>query len=487
MTHFTATPAVLSVRSICITAMMLVCCGPSTTHAAQPNIILIMADDSAVDNYGCYGSTFFNTPRLDALARSGVRFTNCYSEPVCTASRVKIMTGRDNVRNYVAFGTLDKSETTFGTMLKNAGYTTAIAGKWQLHGGPNGSLAPDCGFDTYCLWNYPGTQRSRYWKPSIMRDGKLMKTGDKDYGPDIFTDYIVDFIGRHKDGPFLVYYPMVLVHSPFLKTPDSKPGTIDKKDAALSHFRDMTAYADKCVGRIVDSLDELGLRNNTVVIYTTDNGTGRSLTYPYKDEQRVGEKAYATEGGSHAPLIVNAPSLIEPGLVCGDLVDFSDVLPTLAEIAGAELPDIELDGRSFWPQCQGKSGDPRDYIFQYYYPKFGPAAEAHGGGVNGNEIIWAQNQHYKLYADGTLYAVLDRYEKHPIPSSNNATSPAEIARKMLRRAIESMPAKGQKLATKSSDKSNRGQECEAPAGPLAAIDSGLFFTHDSIERGVKIA
>jgi arylsulfatase A-like enzyme len=116
----------------CVAIMATVLCGVSLTHAAQPNIILIMADDSAVDNYGCYGSTFFSTPRLDELAATGVRFTHCYSEPVCTASRVKIMTGRDNVRNYVAFGTLDKSETTFGTMLKNAGYATAIAGKWQV-------------------------------------------------------------------------------------------------------------------------------------------------------------------------------------------------------------------------------------------------------------------------------------------------------------------------------------------------------------------
>lgn len=386
-----------SARWVGIAVAAVLWCGLSVTHAAKPNIILIMADDSAVDNYGCYGSTFFSTPRLDELARTGARFTHCYSEPVCTASRVKIMTGRDNVRNYVAFGTLDKSETTFGTMLKKAGYATAIAGKWQLHGGSNGSLAPECGFDTYCLWNYPGTERSRYWKPSIVRDGELLKTTDSDYGPDIFTDYIIDFIGRHKKGPFFVYYPMVLVHSPFLKTPDSRPGTNDKKAAALSNLRDMTAYADKCVGRIIDSLDEMGLRNNTVVIYTTDNGTGRSLTYPYKDEYRKGEKAYATEGGSHAPLIVNGPGLVKAGISCDDMVDFSDVLPTLADIADAELPNVELDGRSFWPQCQGKAGNPRQYIFQYYYPKYKIAAKEHGGG--------GQQQRDHLGAEPALQAV----------------------------------------------------------------------------------
>ena len=121
-----------------------------------------MADDSAADTYGCYGNTFFETPRLDALARErACASTHCYSTPVCTPSRVKLMTGRSGIRNYVQFGTLDKDEITFGTMLKNAGYATAIAGKWQLHAGPRGSLAPDCGFDRYCLWNYPGTRAPR--------------------------------------------------------------------------------------------------------------------------------------------------------------------------------------------------------------------------------------------------------------------------------------------------------------------------------------
>ena len=110
-----------------------------------------MADDSAADNYGCYGSTFFKTPILDRLANTGAKFNHCYSEPVCTPSRVKIMTGRSGVRNYVQFGTLDKDEITFGNIMKKAGYATAIAGKWQLHNGDRGTLAPASGFDTYCL------------------------------------------------------------------------------------------------------------------------------------------------------------------------------------------------------------------------------------------------------------------------------------------------------------------------------------------------
>jgi arylsulfatase A len=425
-------------------AMCLILTGP-TVAAERMNVVLIMADDSAADNYGCYGSTFFATPRLDALASTGARFTQCYSAPVCTASRVKIMTGRDNIRNYVAFGTLDKSETTFGTIMKKAGYATAVAGKWQLHGGPNGSRAPECGFDNFCLWNYPGTSRARFWKPSIIRDGELLSTTEADYGPDIFTNYLIEFIGKHKDRPFFAYYPMVLVHAPFVRTPDSKPNEATAVPQALAYFRDMTAYADKCVGRIVDALKRHGLRENTVLIYTTDNGTGRSLNYPFKDEHRQGEKAYATDGGTHAPLIVNCPGTIPAGIVSNDLVDFSDVLPTLADISGAALPEARLDGRSFWPQCRGRQGQPREWIFQYYFPKFTQAARQHGQGINGNEIVWAQNQQYKLYRDGSLYSVADRAEKNPIEPGAGLTS-AEAARQLLQQAIESMPANAAKLA-----------------------------------------
>ena len=126
-----------------------------------------------------------------------------------------------------------------------------------------------------------------------------------------------------------------------------------------------------------------------------------------------------------------------------DLVDFSDFLPTIADITNAKLPKVKLDGRSFWPQCKGKQGNPRKYIFQYYYPKFKPAAEKHGQGVNGLEIVWAQNQRHKLYRDGTLYALSDRMEENPIKLGVGTT--AEIDRKLLQEAIDLMPKKAAKL------------------------------------------
>ena len=413
------------------------------------NVVLIMADDSAADNYGCFGSSYFKTPVLDRLAKTGAKFNHCYSEPVCTPSRVKIMTGRDGIRNYVQFGTLDRDEVTFANMMKQAGYATAIAGKWQLHSGDRGTLAPACGFDTYCLWNYPGTGRSRYWNPSIMQDGKLLETKPTDYGPDVFSNFVIRFIKDNKDRPFFVYYPMVLVHSPFPKTPDNiiaNKKTAQPKDQVLNNFRDMTLYADKIVGRIVSTLEKNGLRENTIVMYTADNGTHRSLRYPFRKEIRQGEKAYATDGGSHAPLIINCPGTVPTDIVSDDLVDFSDFMPTIAEITGARLPEVTLDGRSFWPQCLGKKGNPRKWIFQYYYPKFTPAAKAHGQGTNGLEIVWAQNQQYKLYRDGTLYATRDRHETDPIKHGTDKA--ADRARSLLQTAINSMPKRAAKLQPK---------------------------------------
>ncbi|MAD25814.1 MAG: arylsulfatase [Verrucomicrobiales bacterium] len=413
------------------------------------NVILIMADDSAVDNYGCYGSDYFKTPIIDQLAKTGIRFTHCYSEPVCTPSRVKIMTGRDGIRNYVQFGTLDRDEITFAHMLKKAGYTTAVAGKWQLHNGERGALAPESGFDTYCLWNYPGTRSSRYWNPSIMQNGKLLKTKTDDYGPDIFSKFLIEFIDSNKNRPFFIYYPMVLVHSPFPKTPDNKTAngkTAQGKDQSLPNFRDMTLYADKIVGRLVAALEKNNLRENTILIFTTDNGTNRKIIYPFQNETRKGEKAYATDGGSHVPLIVNCPGIVPAGKVSSDLVDFSDFLPSIADITKAKLPNVILDGQSFWPQCLGKKGNPRKWIFQYYYPKFKPAAETHGQGVNNLEIIWAQNQKYKLYRDGSFYSTADRHELSPIKNGENKES--DHVRKILQEALNLMPAKAVKLSTK---------------------------------------
>ncbi len=447
MTHLKSGRLALASALCWVTGVALL----GAAEPKKPNIILIMADDVNYDAFGCYGSEYFATPRLDQLAATGVKFTHCYSEPVCTPSRVKIMTGRDGIRNYVRFGHLDPSEKTFGTMMQEAGYATAVAGKWQLQGKSDkpGVLAPAAGFDTYCLWNYPGSDHSqRYWNPSLIRDGQPVKADENAYGPDICTDFLIDFIKEKRDKPFFVYYPSILAHSPFLPTPDSKDrGSTDE----LQNFRDMVQYLDKSVGRIVDALEASGQRENTVIIFTTDNGSSRKLNYPFRGEERAGEKGFSRDGGYHAPLIVNMPGTVPAGKVDESLVDFSDFLPTIAQISGAALPKVTLDGRSFWPQCLGEKGDPREWVFQFYYPQNQKLAEGRGLGINNRELTWAHTDRYKLYRNGSLYELADRAETTPIAVGEGSPE-AEAARKFLQGVLDQMPSKPERLDPKDKSK-----------------------------------
>jgi arylsulfatase A len=196
--------------------------------AKKTNVILIMADDIGYECYGAYGGTSYKTPVLDRMARQGMRFDHAYSNPVCTPSRVKIMTGLSNVRNYASFSVLKKTEKTIGHMMQDAGYKTAIAGKWQLYGAEHyedairekGSLPKNMGFDRHCLWQVYKSG-SRFWGPSITIDGQVKKFGDDVYGPDVYSQFLIDRMAEYKDEPFFLYYPMALVHDPFVPTPDS--------------------------------------------------------------------------------------------------------------------------------------------------------------------------------------------------------------------------------------------------------------------------
>ena len=186
--------------------------------ADSPNVVLIMADDFGYECVGCNGGTSYKTPNLDRLAADGVRFENCHVQPLCTPTRVQLMTGIYNVRNYVHFGLLDPKQTTFGNLLQGAGYATAVAGKWQL--GHSFDLPGHFGFDEHCLWQL--TRRPpRYANPGLEINGKEVDYKTGQYGPDLVNDYAVDFIVRHKDKPFFLYYPMMLTHSPYQPTPDS--------------------------------------------------------------------------------------------------------------------------------------------------------------------------------------------------------------------------------------------------------------------------
>ena len=385
----------------------------------KPNIILIMADDMGYECLSCNGSLSYNTPVLDNLASSGIRFTNCYAQPLCTPSRVKIMTGKYNYRNYEYFGYLDEDEFTFGTMIKEAGYATCIAGKWQLNGlsydlpGYDDNNRPYLfGFDEYCLWQLtvPGNEGSRYADPVIERNGEMLRPGIDEYGPDIFTDFIINFINRKKETSFFVYYPMVLVHNPFVPTPDSRewdnPGGRLEQDK--KYFNDMMSYTDSLVGRIIACLKENGIFDNTLLIFTGDNGTNRAITTETNYGIVSGFKGNTTDAGTRVPLIISWPVLIDNPSVYEGLVDFSDFMPTLADLAGI---DIETDGRSLLPLLAGEDFIEKEAMFMHYDPRW-------GANVNIYRNQFARTKDYKLYQDGKFYYLPDDVlELFPLPDS----------------------------------------------------------------------
>ena len=381
----------------------------------KPNIVLILADDMGYECLGCNGSTSYQTPVLDNLARNGIRFEHCYSQPLCTPSRVKIMTGQYNYRNYEYFGYLNPVQKTFGNLLKEAGYATCIAGKWQLNGVNHkneGWKDPDrpyaFGFDEYCLWqmNHEGKDGERYANPLITQNGKDLPRDENAYGPDIFSDYILDFIDRKAGKPFFIYYPMVLVHDPFVPTPDS-PEWKDKSrryEKDTTYFSDMVAYLDKDVGRIIKKLKDKKLFENTLFIFTGDNGTNVNIVSNTTKGKVKGGKGHSINTGNHVPLLVSWPSLIKKGSVCNQLVDFSDFLPTFAEAAGVSCNGYKVDGSSFMRLIRGEQRE-KDQVFIHYSPRWGK--------FESNR--WVMNSEYKLYRDGRFFQTsTDTLEGKPL-------------------------------------------------------------------------
>ena len=353
--------------------------------AGKPNIVLIMADDMGYEALSANGSESYKSPNLDKLAAQGIRFTNCFANPICTPSRVKIMTGLYNVRNYVKFGLLDRGQTTFAHQLKAAGYTTCIAGKWQL--GMQADSPQHFGFEQSYLWQHTRSGRSkengknidrRFVNPLLEINGKEKDYVNGEYGPQVCTDFICDFIDENREKPFLVYYPMILTHCPFDPTPDSTDwdpkrlgSTTYKGDRndPQRHFRDMVAYADKVVGQIVAQLEKSGVLENTLLIFTGDNGTDKPIVTSWNGTKVVGRKGSMTDAGTRVPLIASWPTGIkQPGRVVDDLVEFSDLMPTLCEVTGANLPsNYPGDGSSIVPVLQDNASvRKKDWIYIWY-------------------------------------------------------------------------------------------------------------------------
>jgi arylsulfatase A-like enzyme len=415
---------------------------PVARCAERPNIILIMSDDIGIGGFSCYGSDNFKTPHLDALATGGVRFEHCFSMALCGPSRACLLTGRYAFRTgMVSNGTgklvSPEKEVCIAKALKGVGYATAFAGKWnQLGYLQSAEEAKRWGWDEYLRWER-SDQDGRYWNPHYDKNGKFLEGVEKGYGPDLCHDFAVDFISRHKDKPFFLYYPTPLVHGPILRTPDSAPekakaeepkeekakaGKKGKKAKTRNRglLGDNVTYLDKIIGKLAAELDRQKLREKTVILFTSDNGTPGEDTIGGKVID--GRKGSLKEGGTRVPLIVNWKGTIAGGQVCKDLVDFSDFFPTLIELAGAKPPEgVTLDGQTFAPQLQGKSGKPREWVQVQ---------------LQGNRYV--RDARWKLYSDGTLCDMKDApFAEHTIAKGTEDET-AAAARRRLQAALDKL-------------------------------------------------
>ena len=394
----------------------------------RPNIVFILVDDLGTDWLGCYSSSH-PTPNVDRLAATGVRFETAWTSPICTPTRVMMLTGQYpgrtgwtehyDVPRWGGAGLIPETFSTWPQQLRRAGYATAIAGKWQINDlRPEPDILARHGFQRHCMW--PGVEEGnapsarRYWSAYLQTDGKR-KIHRDEYGPDVTQRFALEFIRENKSGPFLLYYPMIAVHAPNEPTPLNS-ATPPKGEAAL--YAGSVTYLDQQVGQLLDELDRLGLTQNTAVIFAGDNGSSTGGTHARRAVPAG--KGRTLERGVHVPLIVRLPG-VDGGRATSALADFSDIFPTMLDLAG--LPHVAGDGHSWVPLLRDAPGHVvRPWIY-----------------AQRDTSRTVRNQRFKLDSEGGFFEIaVDPDQKHPVaPTRDPATATAHRA---LAAALAAVPA-----------------------------------------------
>ena len=390
------------IKTVCRLWVVLLasCAMASYLEAAErPNIIVVMADDVGYDAIGAFGGESYPTPHLDALAKSGMMGMHCYSMPVCHPTRITFMTGKypANVNN-PKWGSFPRGleNQAIASMMQRAGYRTVVAGKWQLALLKDDPLQPHrMGFEEYCVFGWH--EGPRYHSPMVYQNGDVNRNASEQFGPDVYRQYLEKFILADHDKPFFAFYSMALCHD---VTDDlAKPVPYSPSGKYLT-YHEMAVEMDRQIGLLVHFLDQHHLRKNTLLIFTTDNGTAARSCSHFEDGKYVkppvyslfrgkriqGGKGKLDNSGTRVPLIINWPGVVEAGTQSDALVDMSDFYATCAELASHETPG-GLDSRSFVPMFSGR-------------PVSRTWAYAEGRGQH-----WVRDQRYKLYSNGRFVEV----------------------------------------------------------------------------------
>ena len=428
-------------------AAALVSCSPK--EQSKPNIVFFFADDIGAECFTCYGGGEYETPNIDALARNGIQYMNMNAQPLSSPSRVQVMTGLYNDKNYVAFGYMNDDEHYFPQLAKEAGYNTAIVGKWQL--GRDRAMLPKCGFDEFfCsqiemyLESRGPRQTDRY--ANSMWDNNGERYDFAIYGPDAMEDYAFDYIDRQVAAgqPFMLYYTEPLVHTPHTTTPDDAQwdDCYDSRFTAgadTSYFRCMVKYMDKKLGNLVSHLKEQGIWDNTILIFASDNGTSTRIVSKQQDGRRIrGGKGEPTYIGTHVPMIITWGDRLA-GRRADHLADLTDILPTIADIVGVPVPeDWDIDGVSLYPEICGQEPNPKDLVLVHFNPLWPttPSPKA---------SRYAMNDTWAYFWDGRIY----NYREDP-----TFLSPVryEDASPQLREAVAALKERVDEMADFYPDK-----------------------------------
>lgn len=406
----------------------------SQTNNQKPtNVVLILIDDLSHYGVSAYGANRlhanynnfpdveFSTPNIDELANGGFMAANAFSYPLCENTRVALMSGKENNRNYLRPKSLHSSDITFGDTFKKAGYKTGLFGKWKQTRGTTSIAAEEYlyefGWDEHTAFDVT-TEMQRFINPLLVVNGEINNymgrtdldpaTGRRWYGPDIVNRDALSFIEKNQEQPFFLYYPMMLVHDEHQPTPDTIPKSafdnflerkvkgVKNSGDDLKYFPDMIAYTDKLIGKVVKKIDQLGLRENTLIIVVGDNGTKETFAHILPDNSIYpARKGGHADNGIHVPLILNQPNTIPASYtknVYQGLIDITDIYPTMAEAANIAIPNkANIDGISFWQQAKGKKSESREVIFHTGIDNFKYTDK------NGL-ITYAFNKNFKRYS-----------------------------------------------------------------------------------------
>lgn len=415
-----------------------------TAAAAKPNFVVIFTDDQGYGDLSCFGGKHVSTPRIDQMAEEGSRLTSFYvAAPVCTPSRAALMTGCYPKRIDMATGSnfgvllagdtkgLNPDEITIAEVLKGARYKTAIFGKWHLGDQPE-FLPTRQGFDEYFgipfshdIHPFHPRQQHFNFPPLALLDNETVIEMDPnaDFLTKRITDHAVSFIERNKNEPFFLYVPHPIPHKPLHVSPPFMNGVASeisdklKKEAGSVDyktrdrlFRQAIDEIDWSVGQILDTLKAQGIDDNTLVIFTSDNGPAIGSAGPLR-----GRKGSTFEGGMRESTVIRWPGKIPAGKSNDELMTTMDLLPTFAKLAGAEIPtDRFIDGKDIWPTLTEKAGTPHETFFYH----------------RGNSLNAVRSGKWKLHANESVPKQLYNLENDIGEKKNVITTNPKVVRRL---------------------------------------------------------